>query len=535
MTRTLFALSQHATACDNKLQIAVRNDTRLFLRTTKCYSVLKKYYSSTTLYYKVLLRTTPIYTVMFSIYLYVHGTILYELQELRAATPHNPKKVTQTVWRIICYFVEEWYIFVSCICLPLQLLENNAAQNDTNRLKSCCTKHNFFTLPLSSTKEDTPHCRTGTCKFNLLCKKSCNTILPKNFPRDSVVWPSPTNMNARPVNRTEKSKFYFLLCKTALNTIIFLELSKRPLHFTWHSVLFLTLVPKTNLYYYKELLQNKNYSSTSLYYKVLLQYYSVLQSTTPVLLCTTKYYSSTILYYKVLLQYYSVLQSTIPAPQSTTPVLLCTTKYYSSTTPVLLCTTKYYSSTTNAVLQSTTPVLLRYYSVPQSTTLYYKELFQYSSALQSTTLYYKVLLQYYSSTTLYYSVLQSTTPVLVCATKYYSSTTLYYKVLLQYYSVPQSTTPVLLSWLIRVTYETLFTMRGTTEVLLQNHRLLRLPRKMTLMIDPHHIWNVSYNARSNRDVSPTSPNTAPATKSNTHHWSSSHLKRYLQCAEQHVS
>ena len=52
---------------------------------------------------------------------------------------------------------------------------------------------------------------------------------------------------------------------------------------------------------------NKFYSvlSTTLYYKVLLQYYSVLQSTTPVLLCTTKYYS-------VVLQYHSVLQSTTP-------------------------------------------------------------------------------------------------------------------------------------------------------------------------------------------------------------------------------
>ena len=127
-----------------------------------------------------------------------------------------------------------------------------------------------------------------------------------------------------------------------------------------------------------------------------------------------------------------------------------------------------------------------------------------------TTKYYSVLKKYYSSTTLYYKVLLRTT--------------LYYKV----YSVLQSTTHPR-------HYETLFTMRGTTEVLLQNHRLLRLPRKMTLMIDPHHIWNVSYNARSNRDVSPTSPNTAPATKSNTHHWPSSHLKRYLHCAEQHVS
>ena len=70
-------------------------------------------------------------------------------------------------------------------------------------------------------------------------------------------------------------------------------------------------------------------------------YYSVLQSTTPVLPCTTKNYSSTNLYYKVLLQYYLVIQST-------TPVLTCTTKHYSvlqRTTPVLPCTTKYYSST----------------------------------------------------------------------------------------------------------------------------------------------------------------------------------------------
>ena len=55
----------------------------------------------------------------------------------------------------------------------------------------------------------------------------------------------------------------------------------------------------------------------------------------PVQLRTTKFwksYPSTILYYKVLLQYYSVLQST--TPESTTPVLR-------STNPVLLRTTKY--------------------------------------------------------------------------------------------------------------------------------------------------------------------------------------------------
>ena len=52
----------------------------------------------------------------------------------------------------------------------------------------------------------------------------------------------------------------------------------------------------------------KYYSGTTLYYTVLLQYYSVLQSTTPVL----------ILHYKVLVQYYSVLESTTPVLQSTT-------------------------------------------------------------------------------------------------------------------------------------------------------------------------------------------------------------------------
>ena len=186
----------------------------------------------------------------------------------------------------------------------------------------------------------------------------------------------------------------------------------------------------------------KYHSSTTPYYKVLRQYYSVLQSTTPVLFCTTKYYSSTTLHYKVLLQYYSVLQST-------TPVLVCTTKYYSvlhSTTPVLLCTTKYYSST-NSVLQSTTPVLL-------STTKYYS----------STTLYYKVLLRYYS---LYYKVrickARSTnvTKCCACHAKW-------------------------LSWLILVTYETSFTMRRATGLILQRHQILHLPRKMTLMGDVRH-------------------------------------------------
>ena len=56
-------------------------------------------------------------------------------------------------------------------------------------------------------------------------------------------------------------------------------------------------------------------------------------------------------------------------------------------------------------------------------------------------------------------------------------------------------------------------MRGATNVTRQVHQILRLPRKMNLMIDPRHIWNVIYNARSKHSQPPTSPNTAPATKS----------------------
>ena len=316
----------------------------------------------------------------------------------------------------------------------------------------------------------------------------------------------------------------------------------------------------------------QHYSSTTLYYTVLLQYYSVLHSTTPVLLCTTKYYScttkhysSTILYYKVLLQYYNVLLQYYKVLlqyysvlQSTTPVLLRTTKYYSSTT-------KYYSSTIlyykvllqySSVLHSTTPVLFcttQYYS---STTLYYKVLLQYYKVLLQ---YYKVLLQYfcttkyysstakyYSSTTLYYkvllqyySVLQSTTPELFCTTKYYSSTipvllcttkyySLYYKVLICKARSTNITNVTKCcachakwpSWLILATYETSFTMRRATGLILQRHQILHLPRKMTFMIDVRHIWNVIYNAVSNRTHLRTSPNTAPA---------------HLQCAEQQDS
>ena len=65
--------------------------------------------------------------------------------------------------------------------------------------------------------------------------------------------------------------------------------------------------------------------------------------------------------------------------------------------------------------------------------------------------------------------------------------------------------------------------------------MLCMPREVTLMIDPRHIWNVIYNAQSNRTHPPTSPNIAPATLNDSHDWCPSHMRRHLQCAEQQDS
>ena len=70
-----------------------------------------------------------------------------------------------------------------------------------------------------------------------------------------------------------------------------------------------------------------------------------------------------------------------------------------------------------------------------------------------------------------------------------------------------------ISWLIRVTCEMSFRMRGASNVNLQPQQILRLPRKMNLMFDPHLIWNFISNPQSKQCQPPTSANTAPATKS----------------------
>ena len=89
--------------------------------------------------------------------------------------------------------------------------------------------------------------------------------------------------------------------------------------------------------------------------------------------------------------------------------------------------------------------------------------------------------------------------------------------------------------LLLLTYETSFTIRGATGISLQPHQILRLPRKRNDSIVTAHIWNVIYNARSDRNLPPTSPNIAPATQKECHDWTASHMKRHLQCAERQES
>ena len=169
---------------------------------------------------------------------------------------------------------------------------------------------------------------------------------------------------------------------------------------------------------------------------------------------------------------------------------------------------------------------------------YYKVVLRTEKVLLCTTLYYKVLIQYYS-------VLQSTTPVLLCTTP----------VLLDprpirpwsdhetvvrnpprnrgYFSRPPRAFCIEKYNISRSGCHSKFhrILRLPRKVTLQLHQILRLPRKMNLMIDPCHTWNAIYNARSNKCHCPNSPNTAPATKNESHDWSLSHMKRYLQCAD----
>ena len=312
--------------------------------------------------------------------------------------------------------------------------------------------------------------------------------------------------------------------------------------------------------YYKVLLRTtRYYASTTKYYKVLLQYYEVLRKPVllhyykillySVLLRTTPYYKVLLQYYSVLRQYYSVLQSTAPVLQSTTPYYKVPIQYYKVLRQyykVVLCTTSYYASTT-PVLQSTTPVLQS--TTPSSAPATKSDTWaspniapvkQNDSHAWSWS-HMKRHLQCAEQ-----QVSPSNSPNTAPATQNDSHAWSSSHMKRHLQCAEQQVSPSNLTkycachteWLaclIVVTYETSFTMRGATGVTIQPHQILRLPHRMTRMLDRRHIWNVIYNARSNRCHHPTSPNTAPATQNDSTALSSSHMKRHLQCAEQQVS
>ena len=87
------------------------------------------------------------------------------------------------------------------------------------------------------------------------------------------------------------------------------------------------------------------------------------------------------------------------------------------------------------------------------------------------------------------------------------------------------------SWLTLGTYATLFTMRGATCVIVQPLQKLKEICWKRMKAKPHVALRVSFQISPNTAPSTESAialhlNTGPATKRSTHHWFSSHVKRY---------
>ena len=234
-----------------------------------------------------------------------------------------------------------------------------------------------------------------------------------------------------------------------------------------------------------------------------------------VLLCTTKYYSSTIPYYSVLqitAKYFSVLQSTTPVLQSTTQYnkeLHSTAKCYPILARLIVATHETSSTLRRATsgMQNTMELRHSYLTAPTHET---------SCTLRGAT---GVTLQHHQ---ILHQPRKITLMIDLCHIYETSFTTRGATgVTLHHHPILRLSRKKRLSWLILVTYETSCTVRRATGVSLHLHQILRMPRKITLMIDPRHIWNIIYNARSNR----CHPEW---------HWSSSHMKRHLHCAAQQV-
>ena len=91
-----------------------------------------------------------------------------------------------------------------------------------------------------------------------------------------------------------------------------------------------------------------------------------------------------------------------------------------------------------------------------------------------------------------------------------------------------------LTYLVLITYETSFTVRGATGVTIQPHQNTAPATKNdSTALSSSHMKTSFSNARSNRCHYPTSPNTAPATKNDTARFQrkspKNRWKRHFQC------
>ena len=234
---------------------------------------------------------------------------------------------------------------------------------------------------------------------------------------------------------------------------------KMPLNMNWLWVLeHLHSISHATLFWWWLQQHSTNKTIYTPYRKMLqLQYHSVWKSTTEYSpyynlrttkfckepLRTTKYYSSTTLYSKLLLENYSVLQSTTPVlPRAPCyKALLSTTKHYFGASryfKVFLRTTQNYK-----VLQSVLPVLVRLIVATHET----------SSILRGTTYGMQNTLERRHSCLIVATLRVATAGV----------TSQHH----QYCACQEKW----LSWLIPVTHETSSTMRGATGATLQHHIL----------------------------------------------------------------
>ena len=306
------------------------------------------------------------------------------------------------------------------------------------------------------------------------------------------------------------------------------------------TTLYYKVLPSTTLYYrvllqyYTELLQyyctTEYYSSTTLYYKVLLQYYSVLKSTTPVLLCTTKYYSvlqSTTPYWEVLHEMsFTMRGATIYNARSnrchcpTSPNTAPATKNYSHdwcssiwnviynarsnrchcpTSPNTVPATQndshdwslshmkghYRSFTmrgaTGVIVQPRNVITMRDRSetVPSMIRPWSEHQWNRQSATRGATeVTFRALHEHvvWKNTTFRApAIIPNFTEYCACHEKWQFN-----------FTKCCACHEKWLSWSILFTHETLlFAMRGATAVIDQPHQILRLPRKVTLIIDPY--------------------------------------------------